>query len=93
MISIIVQMGKLFNSHSLVFKSGYIPGILGVLLIIGGLGYLIDFFAFFLFPNVNATISQFTFLGELLLPLWLLIKGVNVERWVTGRTSRRTSQQ
>ncbi len=65
----------------LVFKSGYIPRILGVLLIIGGLGYLIDFVIFFLFPNFNATISQFTFLGELLLPLWLLIKGVNVELW------------
>lgn len=65
----------------LVFKSGYIPRILGVLLIIGGLGYLIDFVIFFLFPNFNATISQFTFLGELLLPLWLLIKGVTVERW------------
>jgi len=65
----------------LVFKSGYIPRFLGVFLIIGGFGYLIDFFIFFLFPNVDATISQFTFLGELLLPLWLLIKGVNVEQW------------
>ncbi len=65
----------------LVFKSGYIPRILGILLIIGGLGYLIDFVTFFLFPNFDATISQFTFLGELLLPLWLLIKGVDVEQW------------
>jgi len=24
---------------------------------------------------------MFTFIGELLLPLWLLIKGVNVEQW------------
>lgn len=65
----------------LVFKSGYIPGILGILLIIGGFGYLIDFATFFLIPNFNVEISQFTFIGELLLPLWLLIKGVNVERW------------
>jgi hypothetical protein len=27
------------------------------------------------------TVSEYTFVGELLLPLWLLIKGVNVERW------------
>jgi hypothetical protein len=54
---------------------------LGVLLIIGGLGYLIDFFTIVLFPNFNVTISEFTFLGELLLPLWLLIKGVNAEQW------------
>jgi hypothetical protein len=65
----------------LVFKSGYIPGILGILLIIGGFGYLIDSATFFLIPNFDVEISQFTFIGELLLPLWLLIKGVNVQRW------------
>ena len=60
----------------LVFKSGYIPRIFGVLMVIGGIGYLVDFFTFFLFPNIEVTISQFTFIGELLLPLWLLIIGV-----------------
>src|SRR3990172_6962462 len=65
----------------LVFKSGFLPRILGVLLIIGCFGYLIDFFTFFLFPNFDAKISGFTFWGEVLFPLWLLIKGVNVEQW------------
>ena len=74
----------LFPMGYLVFKSGYIPRILGVLLIIAGFGYLIDSFTFYLLPNLYATISQFiqfTLFGELLLPLWLLIKGVNVEQW------------
>jgi hypothetical protein len=66
---------------NLVFRSGFLPRILGVLLMIGGFGYLIDSVTFVLFPNFDATISQFTFIGELLLPLWLLIKGVNVEQW------------
>jgi hypothetical protein len=65
----------------LVYKSGFLPRILGILLIIGGLGYLIDFLTSALFPNFNVTISEFTFLGELLLTLWLLIKGVNIEEW------------
>ena len=65
----------------LVYKSGFLPGILGILLMIGGFGYLVDSATFFLFPNFDATLSQFTFIGELLLPLWLLIKGVNVEQW------------
>jgi hypothetical protein len=65
----------------LVFKSGFLPRILGVLLMIGCFGYLIDFFTFFLFPNFDAKISEFTFWGEVLFPLWLLIKGVNVEQW------------
>jgi len=71
----------LFPLGYLVFKSGYIPRILGILLIIGGLGYLIDCLTIFLFPNLDLTISPFTFWGEVLLPLWLLIKGVNVEQW------------
>jgi hypothetical protein len=65
----------------LVFKSGYIPRILGVLLMIVCFGYLIDSVTFFLLPNFDATFKQYTFIGELLLPLWLLIKGVNVEQW------------
>ena len=71
----------LFPLAYLVFKSGFIPKILGVLLMIGGFGYLIDFVTFTLFPNFDVTISQFTGIGELLLPLWLLIKGVNVKQW------------
>lgn len=64
----------------LVFKSGFLPRILGILLMIGCFGYVIDSFALILFPSFK-TIAQFTFVGELLLPLWLLIKGVNVEQW------------
>lgn len=71
----------LFPMGYLVFKSGYIPKFLGVLLIIGCFGYLIDFVIFSLFPNFDMTISAFTFFGEILFPLWLLIKGVNVEQW------------
>lgn len=71
----------LFPMGYLVFKSNYIPKVIGILLVIGCFGYLIDSFTFFLFPNFEATISQFTFIGELLLPLWLLVKGVNVKRW------------
>ena len=64
----------------LVFRSGFLPKLLGILLVIGGAGYLFDWGTQLLFPDL-ATISQFTFIGELLFPLWLLIKGVNVERW------------
>jgi len=65
----------------LVYKSGFFPRILGVLLMIACFGYLIDVFTFSLLPDVEVVISEFTFVGELLLLLWLLIKGVNVEQW------------
>ncbi len=65
----------------LVYRSGFLPRIIGILLIIGCFGYLIDFFTFFLFPNFDVTVSDFTGIGEILIALWLLIKGVNVEQW------------
>jgi len=61
----------------LVYKSGYFPRILGVLLMIGCFGYLIDAFTFFLF-NYEANIGLFTFWGELIFPLWLVLKGAKI---------------
>jgi hypothetical protein len=69
----------------LVFKSGFLPRILGILLMIACFGYLITSFGSLLLPNFGettiATIIGFTFYGEMFLALWLLIKGVNVEEW------------
>ena len=63
----------------LVFQSGFIPKLVGVLLIIAGVGYVVQSFAAFLGYSVD--IILFTGLGELVFLLWLLIKGVNVEQW------------
>ena len=71
----------LFPMGYLIFKSSYLPKYLGILLIIAGAGYLIDFVLFFLFPSLSISIVIFTFWGEVLFPLWLLIKGVRVEEW------------
>jgi hypothetical protein len=61
----------------LILKSGYIPKILGVLLIIASLGYLIDSFGMFLSPNFPQ-IGLFTFIGELIFAIWLLWKGAKI---------------
>jgi hypothetical protein len=71
----------LFPMGYLVFKSGFLPKLLGILLIIGCFGYLVDSFVAFLFPDFGVNIALFTFWGEVLFPLWLLVKGVNVEQW------------
>lgn len=71
----------LFPMGYLVFKSGFLPKVIGVLLIIAGLGYLVDFTLFFLVPGIALKASYFTFIGEVALLLWLLMKGVNVEKW------------
>jgi Domain of unknown function (DUF4386) len=69
----------LFPLGYLVFKSGFLPKILGVLLMIACFGYVINSIASFLGYTVN--VGMFAALGEVLFILWLLIKGVNVEEW------------
>jgi hypothetical protein len=69
----------LFPMGYLVFKSGFLPRILGILLMIGCFGYVIQSVAAFL--GYNVSLIFFTSWGELLLLLWLLIKGVNVDQW------------
>ena len=59
----------------LAFKSDYIPRFLGVLLLLAGLSYLIDYFGKFLSPTYNLNIAIFLGWGELLFMFWLLFKG------------------
>lgn len=64
----------------LVYKSGFIPRAFGVLLILNGIGYVIESLTFLLFPGYHSLVSQYTmvsyFIGEPPIMLWLLIKGV-----------------
>jgi hypothetical protein len=66
----------------LVYRSGYFPRVLGVLLVIGCFGYLVDLFAHFLAPDVAGSIEVYLAVpgavGELGLVAYLLVKGVRV---------------
>jgi len=71
----------IFGLHLLIlgylaFKSGYIPKILGILVIVAGLGYTIDGVGKFLSPNYTLSLAMFTFIGEVLLIFWLLWRGI-----------------
>ena len=68
----------------LIFKSNYLPKPIGVLLIIGGIAYLLNSFALFLAPAIAALtflLLIVPFVAETSLCLWLLVKGVNVPKW------------
>ena len=69
----------------LIFRSGYLPKAIGVLMQIAGLSYLTDSFTLLLAPNFASRIFPAilipAFVGESSFCLWLLIKGVNVQRW------------
>jgi hypothetical protein len=73
----------------LIFRSTFVPRILGVLMALAGLGWLA-----FLSPPLAKYLSLYLeilgVLAEGLLMLWLLVKGVNVSRWKEQVGSRKT---
>jgi hypothetical protein len=69
----------------LIFRSGFLPKALGVLMQIAGLSYLTSSFALILAPTVAGrfyfVMAGPALIGEASLCLWLIVKGVNAERW------------
>ena len=69
----------------LIFKSGYLPKFVGVLMQIAGLSYLTACFAALLAPAFADLITPAILLpplvGESSFCLWLLVKGVNIVKW------------
>jgi hypothetical protein len=62
----------------LIYRSGYIPWIIGVVLVINGLGWVVDSLQPYLYPNAHLGFVFATFFGELVFMLWLLIRGWKV---------------
>ncbi|KAF2515608.1 DUF4386 domain-containing protein [Flavobacterium foetidum] len=66
----------------LIFKSGYLPKILALLMSIAGFCYLINSFALILAPQFSHIVLLLPCLiAELALSLWLICKGVNLKIW------------
>jgi hypothetical protein len=69
----------------LIYRSGYFPKLIGILMVIAGVSYLANSFILILAPsNANAAfpvLVALAFPAELSLCLWLLIKGVNLKKW------------
>ena len=72
----------LFPLAVLVIRSGFLPRILGIWLIINGFAYLTISFTGLLLPQYEVMVSNIAFpalLGEVAIMLWLLIKGAKVQ--------------
>ena len=77
----------------LLFRSGYFPRTLGVLMAITGLSYLTNSFTLILAPAYAGTISiilVLALIGELSLCLWLMVKGVDEQRWKEQASAHRS---
>jgi hypothetical protein len=68
----------LFFLGYVVYRSGYIPKILGVLLVVASVCYLVQSFGNILAPKYAEIFAWVGYLSiiELAFPLWLVIKGV-----------------
>ncbi|MFN8547879.1 MAG: DUF4386 domain-containing protein [Candidatus Eisenbacteria bacterium] len=79
----------------LILRSAFLPRLLGILVAIAGVGYVVNGFALVLAPRIAGQVFNFVaapiLLGEGSLCLWLLLRGVDVDRWEAcrrGNTAR-----
>ncbi|TMD23255.1 MAG: DUF4386 family protein [Chloroflexi bacterium] len=74
----------------LIFKSTFVPKVVGVLFAFACLGLLT-----FLYPPLASSLIPYNLavdaLGELALTLWLLVMGVNSERWKEQASAAQAS--
>jgi len=66
----------------LIFRSGYLPRFLGVLMTLGGLAFVARNFALVLAPAyASGSLLLLILPGGLSLSLWLIVKGIDVPKW------------
>ncbi|MGL1921840.1 MAG: DUF4386 domain-containing protein [Hyphomicrobiales bacterium] len=71
----------LFPFGYAVYKSTFLPKLIGVALMVGSFSYFIDSLVFIIDPTIEIKLAIFLFWGEILITFWLLFKGVNEEKW------------
>jgi Domain of unknown function (DUF4386) len=83
----------LLNGY-LIFKSDYFPKLIGILMQLAGISYLVACFAALFAPAFADMITPAILLppliGESSFCLWLLIKGVDVDKWNFQMNARLT---
>ena len=76
---------------ALIVRSGFIPKVVGAFLMLAGVGYLVDVVLAAMLPDLGFVLSEYTFVGEVLLLGWLLVKGVDADAWRARRAQSLTA--
>lgn len=78
----------------LTFRSSYLPRFLGVLMVAAGLGFVAKNIAKVLVPALSSDLLLAPmFLNVLVLAGWMLVKGVDREKWDRANADRRTRSE
>jgi uncharacterized protein DUF4386 len=79
-VSLIIFGIHLILLGYLIYRSRYIPQIIGVILVIDGLGWLTDSLQPYFYPSARLGFLFITFPGELVFMLRLLIRGRKIQQ-------------
>jgi len=71
----------LFPFGYLIYKSDFLPKIIGVTLMVGCFGYLADSLIYFFNTNYPISFAVYLFWGEFIVLLWLIFMGVDAKKW------------
>ena len=83
-IALVFFGGTMMARGYLIWRSAVVPRWIGALLMVEGIAYWVNTFVTLLAPDLATTvlgILMATALAEVALCLWLLVMGVNVQRW------------
>ncbi len=97
---VVLIWGLFFGVHLvllgwLVHRSGFVPRVIGVLLLVAGIGYLAQSFGVLVAPGLAGPMETAVLIlavpGELAIAAWLLVKGVDVDAWTRRAAAARDS--
>ena len=77
----------LFPMGYLIIRSDFVPKLLGYITLVVGASYLLDCFTWILLPGFSFSFAGVLGFFEILFPLWLLIRGVDAEKWEAQRAA------
>lgn len=97
---VVLLWGVFFALHLLllgylVYRSGFFPRILGVLLALAGIGYFAQSLGFMVAPDSSGLLETLVVAlavpGELAFALWLVIKRIDEDKWHSSVTEAEAS--
>lgn len=81
MFTVFYGVGWVLRGY-LIFRSSYLPKFLGILMTLGSLAFIMRNFLLVLTPAyAPGSLLRLMVPGGLALAVWLLVGGVNVQRW------------